>query len=347
MQLLPLLALLPSAPIAVEPRGPFWVAVSVPSKDFAGGSLSDLIASADRAIRDVTDLRGELVPEAIVVDCSQRSHAIGCVAGRVRSEGRSRFLLMISTFDEARITAVLADLDRVDDAADDRAIAERIVAGVGLPVRVDDPGALQLHLQAFLAKHADLFERAGVSGRLGAFELEPSVPASVLIDGKRIGRAEGKTRVVDIGRGPHVVRLEEDGYEGIELFVDVDPREVRSVSASLRSTEYDGVRQATLYGGIATVAAGAGLTVAGFFLPTRTCIGDEDCPTSFRHALIPVGYSVAAMGAAWALGALLGDPESFPWIELVAGIGIFGVSLGLSLGLDGRCTGSCTDLTGS
>jgi hypothetical protein len=48
---------------------------------------------------------------------------------------------------------------------------------------------------------------------------------------------------------------------------------------------------------------------------------------------LPLGYSLAGAGVAWALGAWLGD-EEIPWLEALIGLGIGVVAYGTSALMD-------------
>jgi hypothetical protein len=52
--------------------------------------------------------------------------------------------------------------------------------------------------------------------------------------------------------------------------------------------------------------------------------------------IAPLGYSLIGLGTAWVLGTWATPKDDLPWIPILAGLGVFAASYGLSAALNPR-----------
>jgi hypothetical protein len=341
---------------ALEQRAPLWIAINLPAKQFASASVSEIVELADQVARRTTDLKVKVVPDAVVDPCAARgAEAVACFARALKRD--SRFLLMVSAIGETQVVSLLVDLDEAQRILRESAqqpeeeanrLVSRAVVASTLPAELRDQTELEKYFDEFFSGDlAPIFERAGAR-TFGNVELTVGPGAAVSMDGKPLGSSDGPVTIRDVPAGTHVLKVEQDGFEPWETQIEVRALEVARVTASMQSTSIAfnrAFRQATFYGGLVAVATGVALSVASLFDDSAVCFG-SNCPGSYvRTSILPVGYSVAGMGAAWTLGAWLGDEDAFPWIELLAGVVVFGVSYGLTWAVEPRCD-ACTIVAG-
>jgi hypothetical protein len=325
------------AEISLHVRAPLWVAINVPAKRFASASVSEMVEIADRVVRRTTDFRAAVVPDQVVQRCAENSEtAVACMA---RSTKEGRFMLVISAIEEDRAVSLVVDLDAPGTP----------VLKATLPTGLRDHSEIEKYLDEFLGRDlVEIFDRAGAR-TLGSLEVAIATPegANVVFDGKNLGASRGTLTIRDVDPGPHVLHVEQPGYSPVDLTVEVRPMAKARIDVELRDSSIAinrAARQATFYAGLAAGAAGIALGAIGLAKGTPSCVDGGECPRSLLHPLIPPGYSLIGMGAAWSIGAWLGGEDDFPWIELIAGVVIFGASYGMTLAFDGRCGEGCYDL---
>lgn len=197
-------------------------------------------------------------------------------------------------------------------------------------------------------------ERTGHWRPFGRVRLKSNVPrAAIVWDGRTVGStARGDTQLTQARAGQHSLTIEHPEYEPSTHNVEVTAGATSVMQVNLRRKPGQNSlgRQIVLWTGVGLVAVGGAI---GIYALTQqdgdavtVCV---DCPSgrSFQSAgynpeagideainpsgvlIGPLGYSIAATGATWSLGALLSDDE-FPWLPMVIGLAIGGLSYGLS-----------------
>lgn len=339
------------------------MAVQLPSKELAATSFSRIIDLATSRVEASTDLRLEIASDTILERCREQTSVsqTGCVVRALRDAGPGRFLLVISTVGTDQVLSLFIDMDEVakvlgEDlrtrSAVDTAISERAILATTLPTRVTSEGDVERYLADLFERDLSaVLEREAAKNRLGRLVVEIPVAQEVwvLFDGHRLGRGRGEVSIVDVPFGSHTLAFESDGEPLRDVAVDLTSARPQRFETSLAPPpSYVSIgRSGVFYGGVAAAAVGAGLIVASFVAPGPRdfCSGLDSCSgPEFTRAggvlLAPLGYSFAGLGAAWIFGSWLGDERSFPWIELLSGAAIFGLSYGLSAVLNGDC-GDC------
>ena len=239
-------------------------------------------------------------------------------------------------------------------------------AVVAEPVRrqVQTTAETEAYLTDLFEKH---FRRALEETRhwqpYGDLVLEcPSPGLAVEVDGTPLGTTQaGTTHVVGLRPGAHTIALNHPDYAPAKAVVTVQRQQTARISLDPERTagSKDGLRLALIWTGAAVAAAGAGVLTYGVTTQdadlTVTCI-ENTCPSSNRFItfdydpaqademplginpsgimIAPLGYSLIGTGAAWSLGALLTGEDDIPWIALVAGAVVGGLSYGLSAALN-------------
>jgi hypothetical protein len=209
------------------------------------------------------------------------------------------------------------------------------------------------------------FSDSGNWEPFGSIEIESTiVGAGISIDGSAIGTtAAGVTRVLNVTAAKHALKFEHPGHDTYETEVAVERGKAAKVRVDLMQRgdpiSY-AFRQGLLWGGGAIALAGAAAAIAAAVLAdgsvktycatiegmetncgsarfTTTAYKPGRAPTFMDEVnsgsvlFAPLGYSIAVTGLAWSLGTLfLGDDDDFPWIQLVAGVALGGISYGLS-----------------
>ncbi len=340
-----------AAQLHVAPRRPLWVAVQVPAKDLGATSLSRLIEIATTVIHDESDLRPQVVNDAVLERCSAESRigATACLVKTLREDEApgevSRFLLVVSAVRPDELLSLLIDSDEVlrvleesggmSEADRYAEISRRALVASTLPTHVSNEADVTAYLRKAFEEELQPILKGEPLG-----ELEVALPVEdevgVVMDGRRIGRAAGSVTIADVPLGHHALEFESEGAPVSGVGVDVTTSERMRVEVPLGPPPgYVSVsREAVLYGGLVAAAAGVGVLVASFLVPAARdyCTGDGPCtPSEFKSTggvlLGPLGYSLAGLGTAWSLGAWLGDERSFPWIRAPLGRG--GVRAGI------------------
>ena len=195
----------------------------------------------------------------------------------------------------------------------------------------------------------------------GTIELSTNAQDAVVsIDEHTVGRVSGpRVRIEGLRAGSRSVGLTAGDEDPSSARVDVRARGSAAVTLNVTDTSMrvaNTLRDGMFYGGGGLAIAGVALTVAGFATspnPHSVCAGPDDPCMNARFAraggvpIAALGYSLAGLGTAWLAGALLGDRDQMPWMELGIGVAVFTASFALSVALEPRdplecgATGSC------
>jgi len=379
---LALLASIPataSAQIEVDPRAPVvlliitppGVQTSTPSSAFLEVAGAQLEARTSLAIRSMEQAG---VDRGAIDRCDPTQRFTCWVTAVDRPPHQGRFLISMivhpAAAGHARLVPLLIDLaaarsylatgDRQDSSWIER-VEARIFADTirGRPQTVDVRSRLALEgyfAQLFDERLRPVFERSGVWGALGSVIVESSDGgAPIAVDGRLIGLTQaGLTTLVDVKPGERSVRVGE-----VATVVSVTADAAVRIAPDGAPTHV--ARAATFWGGVASIAAGVAVGIAGGVVAqddvASACLvrggaSSEDCesiggPGSARESdpepslsfdgvnggvpLVPLSASLIAAGVGWSVSAaLLGDPDDVPWwglaIGLIAGGAAFGVS---------------------
>lgn len=232
------------------------------------------------------------------------------------------------------------------------------------------------------------FEATGDWEPYGQIELLVSQAGlEVALDGQVLGTTRpGRTLIGTVLQGTRTVRLSLPGFVPAEAKVAVDRGRTSLLTLELQHEADDLVlttRRVVFWSGVLAGAAGAAITGYGISKASSAstyrvvCIapsagascgspefvrfgvkgGDEAVsgattnPNPGLIGIAPLGYSLAGMGATWALGtALFGDDDSLPLWQLGAGAVVFVGSMLLSAHFDGcngvRCPGAGSTASG-
>jgi hypothetical protein len=209
----------------------------------------------------------------------------------------------------------------------------------------------------------EAFTAAGRWRPFGTIEVKSAVedPFAVEIDGVSLGTTvKGRATIVDVRPGQRSIALKNESFEEYATTVAVETGKTAYVEATpikKPSEVIFALRQAVLWGGVVSAAAGIGVMIYGAVALSShdrmdICLGSTECSTGFQRfgdgpndptasangggpPIFPLGYSLVGLGAAWMLGPLLdNDEERIPWIEAVVGIAVFGAAFGISLAVD-------------
>ena len=244
---------------------------------------------------------------------------------------------------------------RVDSAA---------VVGGNAKSEVNTPEDVDRFFRTYLEKKVGpKLAQTGHWRPYGSIQIAHSVAhAAVIWDGRTVGStAEGPTYLTQALAGQHTLILRHPRYEDAQETVVVEAGKTTQVQFDLRLKPASASlgRQIVLWSGAGLVAAGGALSIYAITQDdssaTSACIGDGcTSSTSFQTfgytpdagtteainpsgvLVAPLGYSLAATGAAWSLGSLLmSEEDEFPWWPFVIGLAAGGLSYGLSAALDG------------
>lgn len=245
-------------------------------------------------------------------------------------------------------------------------ISEKAILAQSRPALVlDEPEANAVLTRAFERGFEKALRDAGHWAPFGEIRLALNVAGvGVDLEGRAIGQIDttaGTIRGVRPGRRKLTFRRAD--YEVAEREVEVTAGTTAAVDVTLlpRATSDAGVvHSAVLWGGAATAAIGVALVAYGLTRVdsgvTSHCFeGAPDCDSrndfiSFGFdpgangvsqpvnpggvLVVPLGYSLAATGATWSLGALTFEHDAeIPWISIVVGavVGVLGYGLSAAL----------------
>jgi hypothetical protein len=353
---------------------PLVLAINSPTHQIAGLRISEIIALADEAAAissdfDVVSLEGEGCR-----DRSRTNELFSCLseaALMLSEEPRYLAVLSIRRVDGGdRVVTSLIDLEEVKKRAGDPELEDLIVdyatPATSEPAIVESSEKLRAYLsELFEVTFREPFERSGHWRPFGTIEVVTEVAdAAIRLDDREVGKSiAGITRLTAIAPGRRTIALVRPDLSKYEQVVDVRPGETAKVDAVLARLPDPTVvytRIALTWLGAAVSAAGAGILIYAIAKPKSyaACVElqQDACPGSNELArfgsteddwfaspngrgapIASLGYSLLGMGATWTISNLIfDDDQRMPWIELAAGIAVFGASFGLSYAFDGR-----------
>ncbi len=184
---------------------------------------------------------------------------------------------------------------------------------------------------------------------------------AIKLDSRTIGTTgAGVTRLTQVHAGRRTLYLSSPAYEDYETRFELK----RNSSVQLQPTLTEaaspltsGVRTALMFAGLGAAAAGIGVTAYSLTQPsgdvTVYCPTINPCGgtfTSFGYSpgdapavgnlngggvkTAPLGMALIGTGAAWSLGTLFyGEDADWPWLQVVGGLVVGGLTYGLGHGL--------------
>ncbi len=249
------------------------------------------------------------------------------------------------------------------EVAEGKVAAAAVLVG---PIRGEIGAAAETesYLRKLVEAHLrPVWEDAGYWRPYGQVRLlDPPVGTDIVLDGETVGVAAGETLLERVAPGIRFLELRHPNYLPVTHTIEVTRGETFEVSGKLTAQPAAGaenVRRTLLWGGLAVAVAGGALAgwaasrqdsdlVSGCFAtPNGSCQAgnyflsfgyDRDAtdPAQVNPngvLIAPLGYSLAATGAVWSLGALFSEEGKIPWIPLIAGLAVGGLSYGLSAAL--------------
>jgi hypothetical protein len=189
---------------------------------------------------------------------------------------------------------------------------------------------------------------------------------AIVLDGTIVGTTAGtETRITHVTQGPRALELQHPKYETFSTSVEVVRGKSVEVRATLERSQSSGssiARSSLFWGGIGAAAIGTTLLVLAIaqqdggvrnycFSSSVGCEAKSSFVTSGYDPglaadlnpevnpsgllMAPLGYSLMLGGGTWTAGTMLfGSEDDFPWIPLVAGVVVGGLSYGLSAALN-------------
>ncbi len=378
---------------SVGERVPLVAVVLTPGRERTQVPVSEVLERAARALEPKTGvvvLSAEQVgaDPAAFVGC-RPAERLSCWLRAAHSDApgaeatpRARFVLVISILTRAgepdRMSAQLLDVDAAREAvrgardADEAEDLIQIRAVHGTTGTALVPGLEQLDHWLEVLVEDTLRPPLLARGQwlpFGAVRLHVDRPLSVELDGRPLGTFEpGEALLVDVRAGRRALLARDParpdgdpaGLARHEVVVTAGAE--AAVLVVMPSTLGGVTRSASLWGGIATAAVGAGLVVwAAAASPSSRaitpCVGagcegarpsqwDDACtltrddPASCGDArglrIAPLGGALALAGTSWAVGSTLGDSQDVPWIGWVAGVAAGALAYGIALAAEPR-----------
>ena len=219
-------------------------------------------------------------------------------------------------------------------------------------------GALERALERLWDSNADRFRSRGDWWPNGKIEVRTNwmPPFQVGVDDRRVRTATAATTVVGpVATGAHRITVE-SGTTRVQRTVSVDmgSQVILHLEDEARLDMGFDERPLLLWTGVGLAAVGLVVTVAGLAAPVQTevlqvCTASTSCSDSSEFArvsdyfssrespgdgsgplVVPLGYSLALTGGAWALTSLLSDDPNVPWWAVVLGVAAGGAAYGLS-----------------
>ena len=273
-------------------------------------------------------------------------------------------LLPLPREDQALVSLWLVDLERArqglrehDGAAADRWILERATTRRRFEVVWGD-GTLPRAFRQLWDDRAERLRGAGLWWPNGSIRVQTDwvPPYQVSIDGGAVRTATASTVIVrPVAAGTHRV-IVGAGRGSVARTVNVTMGRTTDLRIDARAAalRFGDDRPALLWSGIGVAAAGVAITVAGLTLDVKSelvqvCAASSTCDDAPRFArssdyftaretpnggsgplVVPLGYSLAITGGAWALTAALWDEPQVPWWIVVLGGVAGGAAYGLS-----------------
>jgi hypothetical protein len=209
-----------------------------------------------------------------------------------------------------------------------------------------------------------VFDEAGHWKPYGVLEIACAQEGmEIYVDGERAGLTRaGITRIGGMMPGDRVVRLTRPDFLPIEQHALLEKNQVIRVDMQPVREPNDGVRLSrdiVFWSGVGTTVLGAVLT--GYAIAEASSaqshvaclhsanaggcdfkewwkfgansgeVGITDSITSGGLPIAPIGYSLMGAGLVWSLATLLmNDDDTAPWLEILAGVGVFAASLTIS-----------------
>jgi hypothetical protein len=351
---------------------PLAILYAVPTGEIGKLETSEVVRTLSGAIRQSTSYVPEFAEPDLMRSCEGRLGCIveRVSGGRTRGEApRVHLVLVLSNLTKTgspdRITATLVDADQVRTEREGGEGAEReerirsraVLAG---PIRAELSSADQAHefLERLVTTELrSIFEQNGAFQPWGEIALKCETPGlAIQLDGATLGTTQGgATRIVRVVAGARTLTI--GGKGTFERQVDVGRGETVAVEAAIKLGGPSQLRAALLWGGAGIAALGAGAVVFALARHDgsaqsycfRPCTGGSSFETAGYDPaatdptkpinpsgvlLAPLGYSLMAMGGAWAVGSWIGDEDRAPWIELTAGVVLGALAYGLSAALN-------------
>ena len=272
-------------------------------------------------------------------------------------------LLPLPRDDRALVSLWLVDLDRArqglweqEGGAADRWILQRATTRRRFEV-VWGPRALERAFRQLWDGRAERLRGAGLWWPNGGIRVRTEwlPPYQISIDGGPVRTATASTVIVrPVAAGSRRV-IVGSGRGSIAKTVTVAMGRTTTLRIDARATARlsSDDRPSLLWSGVGVAAAGVALTVAGLTVDVKSelvqvCAASSSCEDAPRFArssdyftarstpdggsgplVVPLGYSLAITGGAWALTAALWDDPQVPWWIVVLG----GVAGGAAYGL--------------
>ncbi len=251
------------------------------------------------------------------------------------------------------------------DEVEDEISRFSVIARPPIVEHVESSEQLRAYVQALIESHLrEAFEQAGRWRPFGSIEIDvdAAVPFAVELDGVSLGTTiAGKAKILDVHPGERQISLRSEDFEEYTGKVVVETGQ----TARLRATPIKKpsnvsfvLKQTVFWGGVASAAAGVGLMI--YAAVARSTLDREDicvggsgaCSGPFLRfgaisadpavgangkgpPILPLGYSLAGLGAAWIVGPLIEpDDDRIPWIEAAVGAAVFAAAFGISLAAD-------------
>lgn len=185
--------------------------------------------------------------------------------------------------------------------------------------------------------------RAQVWGALGTIDVVTAVEgAEITLDGALVGTTgRGRTRLHDVRAGSRTLALSAVDHLPYRATIEVVGGGTAEVQASVEPVHEGAamVRSTLFVSGLVALAAGAAIIVSA--LPQSGAVAtvriDHDGSEWRRFgdgsgpAIVPLGYSIMAMGGTWLVGpALFEDGRDVPWWSIVAGVALGAIAYGVS-----------------
>jgi len=206
---------------------------TIPSVDLIAGPGRSFVAEAKRQVSGVVGVASAFAgPSEIVVvagpDAPPEFAALDLV---VQAEHGPDGLAWLVTWDEAVLTSVSAELDRIVAASPRRADLESTLASAGIACLVDDPAGALAVANAVAPEHLQLMvsdaEAPGLLDQVhsaGAVFIGPWAPASLgdyiagpnhVLPTNRTARFSSALRADDFRKHIHAVRVTTDGLNAL------------------------------------------------------------------------------------------------------------------------------------
>jgi hypothetical protein len=253
--------------------------------------------------------------------------------------------------------------ERVEDAIFEKGAQARPDS-----VQVSSASELKTYFEKlFSEEFRPSFEKSGNFEPYGQIDVETAADGLVIdLDGKMIGQSRnGTTRIAEVQPGRRKLGFEDPNrsYQRFEAQIEVKRGGVELVRPLLiREPNTSAARRLTFWGGVGVAAAGVaiasyaaaqkpksiylapcvggdackGAPAAGFASFCDLGSGGPECLSGGKGVLVlPLGYSLFAMGAAWAAGSELLEPEeNLPWKSLAIGVVLGAAAYGISAAAD-------------